>query len=436
MLRRGRKANALLAAATTLGTFTAMMMGSGAARADYGPATYDWTSGQGDVVCVGSDTVQVIGNFISDGDINGHAGYNTSGNRWKVVSLDATADANVRSAYAVTSSASSPQPLDPTVYLRAGQFPANRANGSGSGYNALLADVTQTVTPGGVTQNYPEHINCVRGSSLPSQANYDAAIGTTSTVGRGWGGLHVVRAAFDNIGIAVAQAATNAPTTLSRTQLAFIYDHSPTPWSAVPGYSGPCGTCNVLALLPQAGSGTRKTFIADLQAAGCVCTALNGVNQSVEENDPTAITGATDTADAIVPFSGDRLTLFNNGYFHNPHTPSTNFTAQPAYPTGTASYPGGATITPGVVILGGASYNDKRGLYYTWRAVDDQAGPWVPNSSTQNWASVLFAPGSFLGSFTANAPIQAAGGVLGYLDCGTGGPSAWASAGCVNTVTN
>jgi len=41
------------------------------------------------------------------------------------------------------------------------------------------------------------------------------------------------------------------------------------------------------------------------------------VGQGIEENDPTAITNNADPANAIAPFSGCRLNLWNTGYFHS-----------------------------------------------------------------------------------------------------------------------
>src|SRR5882672_545381 len=64
---------------------------AGVARADYGPSSYDPNTGKGDVVCVGSDTLQFLGNFLADGSAFGKAGYNSNGAKHdKLVSLDAT----------------------------------------------------------------------------------------------------------------------------------------------------------------------------------------------------------------------------------------------------------------------------------------------------------------------------------------------------------
>ena len=450
---RNRRTHALMAAATAVGSLAYFFMGAGAARADYGPASYDWTTQQGDIVCVGSDTVQVIGNFLGDGDNQADAGYNSgAGHQYKMISLDATPDTNVRNGYLQNVS---PTTFDPTVYLRGGAFPARRPNGSGNGYTAMLNDVTQSVQViSGVTTTftYPQNINCVRGSSLPSGPN------ETLANQENYGGLHTIRMSTDTEAIAVVSntasstPTSNAPLGLSRAQLVAIYacttcTVAPT-WNQIPGgYTAPnpsapagttgnCATCTTLPLLPQAGSGTRNTFVADLLAAGCpsaVCGTPQNfpsyVQQSAEENDPTALTNASDPADAMIPFSSDRLALFNSGYFHNPHVSSvcnsiitstvgtTNFGAP-------CPYPNGATLVPGVVQLtgtpsSGAVYKDTRGLFITYRGNDDRdTHGW--NGGVSNWVNTLFTgSGSFMGqSFTASPLVAAAGGSYSYLDCG------------------
>ena len=456
-----RKARLAVATVTALTSFGMSIGLAGAARADYAPGSYDYTTGHGDVTCVGSDTVQVIGDFLADGDTSGHAGFNASGGKFKLISMDATADANVRVAYSVTSSAdagpSGFHPLSPTVNLRGGQFPAQRPNGSGSGLNALLNDVTQTLTTGGTIATYPEKVNCVRMSSLPTAAN------NTTAANQGWGGLHLIRAATDNLQAAslptmtAGVPTTNVPTSLSRAQLAFIFSTNNATWGSIPGgYTAPvptapagttgnCATCTVEPLMPQNGSGTRNTFISDLTAAvptfAC-CAAY--VNQSAEENDPTALTNSPDPADAVAPFSGDRLTLWSGGYFHNPFVAVTNSTAtqgtaQPA--PGNPAYPGGASLNPGISLLSIANasdsnpgYRDLRGLWFVYRAIDDSDGGWQPGS-TVNWAKTLFSGGSsFLGtSFKASPLVTAAGGTYAYIDCGVGATN-WSANGCQNSV--
>ena len=425
---------------TLLGILLAFMgngLLSGAARADYGPQSYDSNLGKGDIVCVGSDTLQFLGNFMADGSPYAHAGVNAANKTGsKLISIDATADATARFSYSQTQTFGAvvtPSALDPTVVLRAQTFPAQRPNGSGAGYNALLND-TNTVQA--------EKINCVRGSSYPSAANFSKA------TAQGWVGLHVVRAATETLAIAVDQAFTNAPPALSRAQLIQIYQGVVTQWSQLPGgYSGPCPTCTIVPLLPQPGSGTRNTFLADLQAAngGIPIAVAANVQQNVEENDPTSITNNADPADAIVAFSGGRLNLWNglNGatpqvtqtagpYFHNPHTAYNN-----------NPFPGGATLSPGVLLVpGGAGnpasdtnpgYADQRGLFVSWRESDTSlAGSW--QSAGPNWVNSLFlSSSSFLAvSFKARNPVNDSGATYAYVDCGVNVPQVGSV--CANNV--
>src|SRR5579864_7902394 len=88
----------------TIGLTVMLLAGFfGTAKADYGPSGYDPNNGKGDVVCVGSDSMQFLGNFLADGSPFGHAGFNANGAKHdKLVSLDATGDALARFSYAQT----------------------------------------------------------------------------------------------------------------------------------------------------------------------------------------------------------------------------------------------------------------------------------------------------------------------------------------------
>ena len=147
-----------LAAATVAGTLLPMAVFAGPAFADYAPNSKD-------VVGVGSDTLQYMIDFMADGDAYGYPGYNQLGNKYKLVNIDATADANARLAYGVdggqaTQAVCSPGTgstagtgnqtgtntgvpcvLNPTIVLRAGLQPIQRPNGSGAGFKALVQDI-------------------------------------------------------------------------------------------------------------------------------------------------------------------------------------------------------------------------------------------------------------------------------------------------------
>jgi hypothetical protein len=319
---------------------------------------------------VGSDTLQFIADFVDDGDFSGDTGWNGIGNKPRIVSIDATADSNARASYLNNSTNAALLPLQGTAVLRAGSVPIQRPNGSGAGINALIADTT-AATPS---------INFVRMSSAPT-----AAQGAQVT-----GGLEVVTLGNENLRIAVDQTATDAPAGLSAQQLVQIYECNDTKWNQVGGASAN----TIIPAIPQSGSGTRSTFLNDLAAAnGGVAITLGSCVITVEENDPTGITGNATPADVIVPFSGSRLNLWNGisgnpalspsagaGYFHAPST----------------VYPGAAAaLAPNVVQLTGTPsdanpvYTDVRSLFIVYR-FSDQTSTVKFNGSTLNWAQTFF----------------------------------------------
>ncbi|HEX9033864.1 MAG TPA: substrate-binding domain-containing protein [Streptosporangiaceae bacterium] len=383
-MRKRTKMSASLAAACTVLSATALSVSAAlpaqAASADYQPNAND-------IVGDGSDTLQFIVNFAADGDPAGDAGYNSAGNLYKLVSIDATADSNARASWANGSTLQTPVSLLPTAVYRAGTFPVQRINGSGAGINALLAD-TAPADP---------RIDFARMSSNPTTAQ-----GATA-VTNGWQGLQDFVLGTEHLREAAAST-SNAPAGLSAQQLVAIYQCTATSWNQVGGTS----TDKIIPIIPQSGSGTRNTFLADLQAAnGGTAITLGGCVTTGEENDPVAITSLTGTAnpnggtctpncsaDAIEPFSGARLNLWAGtsgnttfgtnpgiGYFHSPST----------------SYPGATTaLAPGIVQLTGtpsdanAVYNDTRNLNIVFRWTDQiSTTPWQPGG-TLNWAKTLF----------------------------------------------
>ena len=364
------------------GLTAALLLSTGTAHADLAPSSSD-------VVGVGSDTVQNIADFIADGDTGGTPGYNSAGNINRLVSFDATPDANDRAGYLNLSTNAALKPLNPTVVLRAGTSPVQRPNGSGSGLAALLADKGTTET-----------INWVRASRLPNDTEQNTA------VSNGWGGLHVVRISSDDLQIATATT-TNAPSALTPTQLVGIYQCTSTTWTQVGGTS----SATIIPLVPQTGSGTRSTFLNDLKAAnGGTAVTLGSCVQTVEENDPTSITGATSPADAIAPFSSGRLALYNSGYFKDP---SKVFGVTPV------------PVSPGIVLLTGTgSYKNTRGLYIVYRDSDSTSTKPFQPGGTKNWVQTLFSnPGGttpFVNTTAGKADIASAGGTPNYIDCGAG----------------
>jgi ABC-type phosphate transport system substrate-binding protein len=361
-----------------------------AASADYAPQP-------GDVVGVGGDTPQYALEFVADGDYNGDAGFNASGAYNRLVTFNATPDANGRSAYtnSVTTGAASVA-LNPTDVLRAGTYPVQRISSSGAAITALLADKGAT-----------EVINFVFSASEPTAAQQ------TTAANNGWGYLHVVEIGTDSVQIA-ADNTTNAPAGLSAAELLDIYTGADTKWNQLPGNSGG-SSATIIPLIPPSGSSIYKTFIADLTTAnGNVAPTLSASVKTVEQNDPTAITGAASSADAIEPFSAARLALWNDGYFHNPAT----------------AFPGSATpLTAGVQLLagtppdGGTVYASPITDYVIFRQSDaSSTAPFEPGGS-RNWVQTLFsnptAPTTpFVAKSAGKALIAASGVTPVYNDLG------------------
>ena len=96
---------------------------AGAAISAGGVAYADYAPSAGDVVGVSGDTPQYALLFLADGDFSGHAGFNSAGAYNRLVSFNATADANARQAYIDnTPGRTSTALLNPTDVLRAGEL--------------------------------------------------------------------------------------------------------------------------------------------------------------------------------------------------------------------------------------------------------------------------------------------------------------------------
>jgi hypothetical protein len=403
MRNRTRWSISLMAAFTTLAA-TALCVGTAlpaqAARADYAP-------GPNDIVGVGSDTSQYILDFGDDGDPEGDPGFNSAGGAYKVVNFDATADSNARASYDNNSTNSDLLPQDPTDVLRAGTYPNQRINGSGAGLNALIANQGT----GGNT-SLPT-IDFVRTTSEPT-----AAQGADFA-----SGLEVVKIATDTL--AIAKDATSNAVALSPEQLVTIYQANiatgcPT-WSEF-GVTGAGSGDWVAPLIPVSGSGIRTTFLSDLASLGNNGTAitLGTCVTTVQQNDPTGITGfvtptgwggavgagVADPQDAIVPFSGSRLNLWNGVSGNTSVAPSSDigYFRNPANVYGTADNP---PISPGVTLVttgtpsdGNSVYVDNLALTITYPFSDNSsASPGEPGSS-YNWANLLFCPSTKAGAPT------------------------------------
>lgn len=378
------------------------------------PALADYQPQPGDIVGVGGDTPQYAVDFALNGYPNAGLGFNSSATVNRVVAFTATADGNGRNAYANGSTESSPIPLNPTDVLRANTYPVQRVSSSGTAIKALLADWEATPsTSKKQDPTYENEIDFVASASLPSSAQQ------TQAVNQGWGGLHSVQIATDNIEIAVDSASTNAPSGLSAQQLLYIYSTSGATWSTVPGITG--GSSDVIIPeLPPAGSSVYKTFIKALNDVYNDTTGttpaftLSSNIVTVEQNAPTAITGAARPADAIVPFAAGRLSLWSKGFFHKP----------------TKVFPGTSTaLSANIALLTGAP-GDSNPVYKS--AISDyiifrqsalsETTPLEPGG-TLNWAKTLFSdtsgPEPFFEKASTQTLLADAGVTPSYDDIGT-----------------
>jgi hypothetical protein len=409
------------------------LLATQSAYADYAPS-------KGDVVGVGSDTLQDMMDFLADGDAYGDTGYNQIGNANKLVSFDATPDFNARLAYGVDGGQASqttctpgtgstvgtanatgtntgvPCVLNPTIVLRAGTQAVQRPNGSGAGFSALVQDIIA-----GNNGGSKEVINFSRASATQTTTASLPAQGTTPG---SYQGIDQLSLATDTLPM-LTDSTTNA-VALSAAQLDAIYTAntgSCLTWNN-PQIGG-SSTDTIIPIIPQVGSGTRKTFLQDIGDTALTvgtCTVVG------EENDPTAIAQQTSPADAIEPISQGRLDLFLGesntfapegigGYFLDPSC---------AYLSGSSSC-GTGTVSAGTFItnsvnppvktltgtpggsLGGALFDPSRTLYIYFRTQDGCAsytattgthcltwtgGPYTEHpfqsGSTQDWVHALF----------------------------------------------
>lgn len=401
----GRNRIALAAGSAVTATLAALLVTASAAPR----ASADYAPGQYDVVGVGSGALQYLLDFGANGDTAGDPGYNSAGDAYKLVSIDATADASGRAAYLNGSTDASLLPLDPTVVMRAGTYPVPRISNGAAGLTALLAD----------TSSADPYIDFVETTSPPTAAQ-DA-----TAVSNGWGGLQVVSLGTDDLEMTSDATSTNAPAGLSAVQLVHIYQCQDTSWTQVGGTS----SATIIPAIPQQGSETRSEFLASLQAAnGGTALSLGSCVVTVEENDPAGITGNAAAANVIEPFSAGRLNLWTGtsgdtavsassgvGYFHNPAT---------VYPGAPSAQEPGIKALTGTPSDGNPVFRDALPLNVVYRDSDqDSATPWQPGSKL-NWAQALFCdPGGPVPYFDTPAGQEdiAQAGVTPFYSCAAGG---------------
>jgi ABC-type phosphate transport system substrate-binding protein len=237
-----KRISAFLAGAVALGTLSLLPL-AGTASAE--PA---FTPQADDIVGVGSDTSMFAVQALADG-------YNTGRASARLVSFDAIGSA--------------------TIVPKQGAAAITRPNGSGAGKATLF----------GAGNNVS--IDFARSSSALSQAEIDA-------------GLFQVPFALDGLKMAVRSAGTNAPATISPADTLKIYLGTVTNWNQVAG--GAAGV--IVPLIPQAGSGTRTFFLAQMQAlnGGVALTPQANWVETQEHSD----VDIKDNVNAVAPFSTGR----------------------------------------------------------------------------------------------------------------------------------
>lgn len=222
-----------------------------------------------DVVGVGSDTTMLALDALADGatvDGVAVAGYNAG----RASARLATFDANEYDATGAQTNST-------TIVLRSGATPITRPNGSGAGKNLLHG-----------AGNNPL-VTFARSSSANNAAE-------TSD------GLWMFPFAKDTLAMGTRKAGSNAPASLTGDQIVSIYKGDVTDWSAVGGTAG-----TIKPLIPQAGSGTRNFFLAQLKKLnGGVDVVLGSAVTETQEHSDKDI---KDDPLAVAPFSVGRARL-------------------------------------------------------------------------------------------------------------------------------
>lgn len=240
----------LAGAVTVAVTGSVLALSAGAAHAAVDPDDTTFTPTTADVIGVGSDTSQNALFRLA-------TSYNAT----------VAAGAPKLASYAATGGGTIPLPT----------AAVNRPNGSGAGKNTLY------------NPSNPD-IDFARSSSSLSSAETAA-------------GLQQFPFALDTLKLAVSgDVASKAPTTITPTQMVGIYNGTIDDWSDIGGTAGP-----IEPKIPQAGSGTRSFFVAQLKAANQnVDVTLAASVQEVQEHDATPI---RNNPNAVAPFSAGRAGL-------------------------------------------------------------------------------------------------------------------------------
>lgn len=258
-MRTTRLTAAMVAAAVVSGTLAL----ASPASADPTPAG---TFRQ--LVGVGSDTTQDVLNALAGDIVNGKSYADTAVK---------AGDAGIASYDAFV-----PGAATSTIQTRSGGPTFLRPNGSGPGRAALSMSLTGDKFPNAT------------GVAVKGQVDFARSSGGPSTSGNT---LTYIPFARDAVGVAVRGSALD---TLTVDQLHDIYTSGDTRLKELNGQT-------LHAVLPQAGSGTRKFFLA---AIGLTETTVSSEIPTVQENQANA---ALTEDGALVPFSVGSWIAQNNG---------------------------------------------------------------------------------------------------------------------------
>jgi ABC-type phosphate transport system substrate-binding protein len=263
--------------AVVVSTTVLAMGAAGSALADPPGGT---TPKETDVVGVGSDTTEFVGDQLAFDYNKSHS----TGPR--LYSWDAT---NPKTGA-----------IGDSIKTKAGCATIPRPDGASAGITAFLANAK---TSDG------KHFCIDYVNNTRPRASTDPP--------KGPGGILFVAMGKDAISYAT-NATNNAPGNLSTAQLNSIYSCTATTWNQVGGTS----TATIQAFLPQTGSGLRNAFLKDIG----VSTSGACVNSSVQQNEGIDPQFANNP-NAIVPYS---VAKFIAQAFHSAKCLNSTCTGSPA----------------------------------------------------------------------------------------------------------
>lgn len=220
---------------------------------------------------VGSDTLEDVVGALANGTLVTGANVRSTVNSTTVGSFDATG-----SAYITTKSAG----------VRFG-----RPNGSGDGVKALSRSIDGAGYTSG-TAGSPTSVNIT--------GQVDIARSSSAGTPNAAGELLYVPFGRDAIAYAYKGAATGIET-ITASQMKSLYECSA-------GFK--IGTTTVTPIIPQAGSGTRKDFLAKIGSteALMLTVAEGGCVVEAQEHDATTL-----TAESVMPMAVSRWIAMNTG---------------------------------------------------------------------------------------------------------------------------